>query len=285
MRLWKSPNLRWTYHPGSPSGMEGPAPSVDRRGGPRHQGPDQRFGQGSGMPHYDGGRPHLAHHGRHPGLAQHGQGHALDPVGGNTESGRGQGVDQLGQAFPPRRLVAVARIVGSRAPCAVRIEAQAQVDVGVGGVGRRGPVEPSGCSRGITWAPVATRGRRTAATRASRPPSSPMAIRRPSSVRGPCRRRSRSRTVLTSSGSPWRGADPAQLPERRGPQDAVHRQPGVALEVGEGLRGQGPEDAVHLSGVEAQGRQPSLQVGDVVAAEHGAAEIQEAVPQAQPGLD
>ena len=78
---------------------------------------------------------------------------------------------------------------------------------------------------------------------------------------------------------------PAQLPERRRPQDAVHGEPRVALEVGQGLGGEGPEDAVDATGVEAEGRQPSLQVGDVVAAQHGAAEVEEAVPEAQARLD
>ncbi len=85
------------------------------------------------------GGPDLTHHRRHPGFTQDGQGHAQDPLGGNPERGGSQGVDELGQPPPTSRFVPVSRIVGSRAPCAVRIEAQAQVDVGIGGIGGRGP--------------------------------------------------------------------------------------------------------------------------------------------------
>ena len=133
----------------------------------------------------------------------------------------------------------------------------------------------------MTWAPVATRGRRTAATRTSSPPSSPMAIRRPSSVRGARRSRSRSRTVLTSSGSPWRGVTRRSSRNVDAPRMPSTGRPGVALEVGQGLRAEVAEDAVHPTGVEAEGRQASLQVGDVVAAQHGPAEVEEPVPEAQ----
>ncbi len=78
---------------------------------------------------------------------------------------------------------------------------------------------------------------------------------------------------------------PAQLPEGRGPQDAVHGEPGVALEVGQGLGAELTEDAVHPSGVEAEGGEASLQVSDVVAAQHGPTEIEEPVSQSQPGFD
>ena len=81
------------------------------------------------------------------------------------------------------------------------------------------------------------------------------------------------------------GHDPLQLRRVEAAQDAVHRQADVALEVGQGRRGQVAEDAVHPPGVEAEGRQASLQVSDVVAPEHGLAEIEEPVSQPEAGLD
>ena len=78
---------------------------------------------------------------------------------------------------------------------------------------------------------------------------------------------------------------PLQLEERRRPQDAVDGQRRVALEVGQGLGGALAEDAVHPARVETQGGQTSLQVSDVVAAQHGPAQIEETVAQAHARLD
>ena len=65
-----------------------------------------------------------------------------------------------------------------------------------------------------------------------------------------------------------------------GPGDAVDRQPGVALEVAEGPRGEVAEDAVDPAGVEAEGAEAPLELGDVVAPEHRAAEVEQPVARA-----
>ena len=98
-------------------------------------------------------------------------------------------------------------------------------------------------------------------------------MRRPARVRGAWRSRSRSRTELTSSGSLWRGMTRSSSRKVAGPDDAVDGKAHVALEVGQGRGGQVAEDAVDAPGVEAEGRQPALQVGDVVASEHRAARL------------
>ena len=111
------------------------------------------------------------------------------------------------------------------------------------------------------------------------------------------RRAGRAGCAAPAAGGPGRGpcdelgarrggcANAAQLRDGRGPEDAVDGQARVALEVGQRRRGQVAEDAVHPAGVEAQRGQASLQVGDVVAAEHGPTQVEEPVPEAQPGLD
>ena len=78
---------------------------------------------------------------------------------------------------------------------------------------------------------------------------------------------------------------PAEVPERRRPQDPVDGEPGVALEVRQGLGGELAEDAVHPTGVEPEGGKASLQVSDVVAPQHGPAEVEEAVAQTHARLD
>ena len=61
--------------------------------------------------------------------------------------------------------------------------------------------------------------------------------------------------------------------------------PDVALEFAERGRGQVTEDAVHPPGVEAEGTQTLLELGDVVAPQHRGAAVEEAVAQLAPGLD
>ena len=70
-----------------------------------------------------------------------------------------------------------------------------------------------------------------------------------------------------------------------GPHDAVGREAGVALELPERGFGLGPEDAVLATGVEAEPVEPALKVGDVVAAQHRPAEVEQAVAEPVAALD
>lgn len=75
-------------------------------------------------------------------------------------------------------------------------------------------------------------------------------------------------------GVAWR--HPLQLVQGLDTEDAVDGEANVALEFGEGGGGVLPEDAVDPPGVEAESRQSLLQLSDVVAAQHGLAQVQQA---------
>ena len=81
------------------------------------------------------------------------------------------------------------------------------------------------------------------------------------------------------------GAEAQQLANRGATGDVVDGQPHVALELAEGDRGQIAEDAVHPAGVESESAQPLLELGHVVAPQHGGAPVEEAVAEAAPRLD
>src|SRR5690606_6836955 len=98
------------------------------------------------------------------------------------------------------------------------------------------------------------------------------------------------------------GPEPLQLPDglaagpQRGPGDqaelgydlgadhSIFCQVAVALELEDGALRVGAEDAVDLPGVETQPVEAALELGDVVAPQHGAAEEEEAVSQAISGF-
>ena len=79
--------------------------------------------------------------------------------------------------------------------------------------------------------------------------------------------------------------DPQQLAQRLAPEDAVNRQRRVLLEVAQGRRRRAAEDAVDSSSVEPERAQPLLELGDVVAAQHRRAQVEEPVAQAVAGFD
>ena len=75
-----------------------------------------------------------------------------------------------------------------------------------------------------------------------------------------------------------------QLEEGGPADDAVDGEPGVALELVQRPHGGVAEDAVHPAGVEAQGAQALLQLGDVVTPQHGSPAVEEAVTHPETGL-
>lgn len=81
------------------------------------------------------------------------------------------------------------------------------------------------------------------------------------------------------------GLDPQQLGVGGLAEDVVDRQAGVALELGQGPRRVVAEDPVDPAGVEAERAQPLLELGHVVAAQHGGAAVEGAPAQAVAGLD
>ncbi len=81
------------------------------------------------------------------------------------------------------------------------------------------------------------------------------------------------------------GAESQQLGDRRRPGDAVDRDAHVALKVAKSGRGEIAEDAVDPAGVETQGAQALLELGDVVPPQHGRPPVEEPVTESVPGLD
>lgn len=82
------------------------------------------------------------------------------------------------------------------------------------------------------------------------------------------------------------GADEAlERVDRAVTADRVDRQAGVTLEISKRTGRERPKDAVGPTGVESQGAEPALQLGHVVAPQHGGAAIEQAIAEAVTGLD
>jgi hypothetical protein len=81
------------------------------------------------------------------------------------------------------------------------------------------------------------------------------------------------------------GPEPNELAHGGGPGDPIDGHPGIALEFAEGGRGQVAEDPVDPAGIEAQGTEPLLQLGDVIASDHRGSAVQETVAQSPACLD
>ncbi len=119
----------------------------------------------------------------------------------------------------------------------------------------------------------------------SRPPGSPRARRRPLNVvRGVAHR-----LALADLGHSLAAARPRREPvERRDrlvARDAVGRQAGVRLELRQGADRGRTEDPVDAPGVEPQRAEPTLQLSDVVAPLHRAAQVQQPITELVAGFD
>ena len=209
----------------------------------------------------------------------------MGPQVGHGESGRQLLLDELGQTAPTWGFGVVAAVVRGGAAGPPRIESQPEVEVDPGGVGLLslcgvvGMVQEGDLSAGTDQsAPKGGhRGAQAAhlAHREAAPGESGWATAE--LFAGP--------DVGDQLGILVAGLEPLQGLYRGTADDAVHGQSGVALEVAQGLHGGVPEDAVHAPGIEAEGAQALLELGDVVTPEHRGPAIEEAVAQPEPGLD
>ncbi len=93
---------------------------------------------------------------------------------------------------------------------------------------------------------------------------------------------------FTYPGHGARRGSPAEPGQRRadlGTAAGVHGESGVALELAKRTFGVRAQDAVHPARVESERAQALLELVDVVAAQHGGAQVEEPVPEPVPGFD
>ena len=102
---------------------------------------------------------------------------------------------------------------------------------------------------------------------------------------GRCLNWSRSRTALTSSELRARGLTLRSSAQSVGPENRVNRKPEIALELSQPRCCPASEDPVDASYVETESREPPLQLGDVVTAQHELAVVEEAVTELEARLD
>ena len=118
---------------------------------------------------------------------------------------------------------------------------------------------------------------------ALRPGSATRKTRSPSRRRGARRRSSRSRTVATEpAASQLTRPSAARV---AGPQTPSAVAPALRWNWRERGLGLGAEDAVLAAGVEAERVQPALELGDVVAAQHRARQVEQPVAELEAALD
>ena len=162
-----------------------------------------------------------------------------------------------------------------------------QVGVVAVGPAARGRVVGARRRRARPW----RRPRAGRARRGRRAPRSPGATatntRRPSSRCGPRRSASRSRTLATATGSPSserrrRGRAPRAV---SGPKMPSRPSPTLRWNSRSARGGVGAEDAVFVAGVEAERVEAALELDDVVAAQHRAADVEHPVAEAEAALD
>ena len=127
--------------------------------------------------------------------------------------------------------------------------------------------------------------RPTASASAPRPPVSPMQIRRPSSRWRASRIASSSRTTATVGACVGAACHSPQRRDRVGPHTPSAVMAVLRWKCSSASFGPGPEDAVDPAGVEARGAEVSLELGDVVAAQHRRGDIQQPVAEPVAGLD
>ena len=191
-------------------------------------------------------------------------------------------VEQVGQAVAPDGLEAGG---GVERDAAVGGRDQAQVDVGLEAVGRRGLM---GTVRiieaehaGAAGLEGAAHGPGQRAQPAEVPDDDPPALERGLAVAQPL--------DLPHDGHGRAGGRPPlqalEGADRLWPADAVRRQLDVALELGQRVGRVGTEDPVHPPRVEAEATEPALELGHVVAPEVGATQVERPVAEHPAGLD
>lgn len=80
-------------------------------------------------------------------------------------------------------------------------------------------------------------------------------------------------------------AVPIERIDGGGSADAIGPETGVALEVLDRPGGVAAQDPIDASGIEAEPSQPALELGDVLASEHRALQVEQPVAEVVPGLD
>jgi hypothetical protein len=250
--------------------------------GPVLEGSSEGVGEFAASADEGGGGAELAEHGGHPGFTEDGQSHADGGEGLGVEDGGKLGLDAFGQAAAALGFEAVSGVVGSGAAVVGGAEAHEDVgahSVGLLGLGRAvGMMEGDGPGAGVGQGSDHGVGQGVEAAG--------LTDDHATAVEGARGMPQGFALADAGHGDGIAGPGPQAGEGGRGrrPAHGVGGQPGVALELEHGPLGVVPEDAVDPPGVEAQGAQPALKLGDVVAAEHRSGEVEQTVAQAVAGL-
>ena len=250
---------------------------------PALEGLGEGAGEGGALGDHGWGWAEFAEDGRHLGFTQDGEGHADGWLRLSSDDWWDVLLDAVGETAAALGLEAVGSIKGGGTAGLSR--AQSEEDVGADAVGLLGlgrPVEVvqgNGLGARFGQGPDDGVGQGVEAAR--------LADDDAAAVEGS----GRAPEGLTladvgdGDGVLAAGPDSRQEGEGRRPTDGVTGQSGVALELEDGPLGVLAEDAVDPAGVEPEGAQAALQVGDVVPSQRGRGVVQQPVAQLVAGFD
>ena len=252
---------------------------------PGHDGSSERLGDlRAELDHVTGGTD-LDEDRRHLGLTKDRDGHALC-LRGLAERATYQALHPLSEVATCSRFIGVAGIVGNVATLNCIRELDPDVDVnpgsvGLGCLGRLLEMAEQGDASTSSAQPAGQGGGD------DRPEPVDLAETQVPATKG-------GRLEASKLGFPDRGhegkglvsgGDTDELVDRPRPGDAVDWKLHVSLELGQGLCGGVTEDPIDSTGVEAERAQAALELGHVVAPKHRMAAVDEAVTEAQTGLN
>ena len=227
----------------------------------------------------------LAHDRGHPRLAQHRVGPPRDARRRRRAPRASSSLTASATRSPPRSGSARTRSSGTDSPASVAgADREEEVGRELVGRGRERRFVVAAACRATASAPELTSGRADGSPSAANPgaPRRRRAGRR--GGRGAWRSSSRSRTA--GDRAVGERADAVERGDGRRPADAVGREAGVALELDERAAAcRAPKMPSPAAGVEPERVQPALELGDVVAAQHRLAEVEQPVAEGEPALD
>lgn len=259
--------------------------SIPGGGRPSDERSGDRLGKESPSLHHDRCRAHLDDDGRHPRFAQQGNGHPSRTQIGKVKRLGEMVLNQLCESPTAWRLSVVSSPVGAGTPKVRRLQTDADVHVDLRGVGLLGMHRVVG---------VVQRGDPRTCDDKPAPQGSAHcaeATHLADAHVTPCQGGGGLAEHLARPDCPHRlwlsvsGLQPEKLAQGCRAQNAISRQPDVALKVPERCRSSVAEDPVDAPTVKPESTQPLLQLGDVVTAQHWSPAIEESVSEQEARFD